>query len=119
MNQLKDKKMDRPGTPARARAFTVFCRGLYAALVLTALLVLPALAADGDAGTLEALNELNNLIFGIIKTIGIAVAGFGVLQLAMSISSHDTSQRVIGLSCIAGGAIMFFVQSILSAMGIA
>lgn len=122
MRQLKDKKPDMSGMPAKARVFTALCRGLYVALVLTVLLVLPAFAAEGDGTTgdaLGALDSLNTLIFGFIKAIGIGFAGFGVMQLAMSISSHDTSQRMTGLACVGGGVLMFFAKSILSAMGIA
>lgn len=119
MKQFKDKKTDMSGTPTKARAIVALCRGLYVTLVLTALLAIPAFAADGDADALGALDSLNNLIFGFVKAIGIGFAAFGVMQLGMSISSHDTSQRITGLACVGGGALMFFAKSILSAMGIA
>lgn len=120
MRQLKDKKPDMSGMPAKTRVFTALCRGLYVALVLTVLLVLPAFAAEGDGTTgdaLGALNSLNDLIFGLLKAVGLAAAGFGVLQLGMSISSHDTTQRITGIACVVGGIIIYFTKSILSAIG--
>lgn len=120
MRQLKDKKPDMSGMPAKARVFTALCRGLYVALVLTVLLVLPAFAAEGDGTTgdaLETLNSLNTIIFGIIKALGLFIGGFGFLQLGMSVPSHDTTQRITGGLCIVGGVICYFAKTLLAAIG--
>ena len=70
--------------------------------------------ADSDAET--AINNMSNIIFGIIRAIGIILAGWGLVQVGMSFQSHDPSQRSQGFLCRAGGLIIVFAKSILTAI---
>ncbi|MBR4358014.1 MAG: hypothetical protein IKQ00_08810 [Butyrivibrio sp.] len=70
--------------------------------------------ADSDAET--AINNMSNIIFGIIRAIGIILAGWGLVQVGMSFQSHDPSQRSQGFLCLAGGLIIVFAKSILTAI---
>lgn len=68
--------------------------------------------AAGDP--IQAVNNLSDFIFGIIKAIGMILLGFGVVQIGMSLKSHDASQRSQGFLSFAGGIIIVFVKEILS-----
>lgn len=83
--------------PNRARHF--FC--LYAALVCGVCFALPAFA-DGDP--LTVVNNLSTFIFSLIRAIGLILLGWGIVQVGLSLQSHDPSQRSQGFLTLAGGA---------------
>ena len=80
---------------------------LYMALVLT---VTTAFAA-GDP--LSVINNLSTFIFSLIRAIGLILLGFGVVQVGLSLKSHDPSQRANGFLTLAGGVIITFAKEIL------
>ena len=41
------------------------------------------------------------------------ILGFGVLQVGLSIQSHDASQRSQGFLCVFGGLVIYFAKDIL------
>ena len=43
---------------------------------------------------------------------------WGIVQLGMSIQSHDASQRTQGILCVFGGLLIAFSKEILSAIGV-
>ena len=96
-------------------------RRLYFSAALTAatcmVLSVPAFAADEDPLTI--VNNLSDFIFSCIKAIGVIVLGWGIVQLGMSVQSHDASQRTQGILCVFGGLIIAFAKEILSAIGVA
>ena len=49
-----------------------------------------------------------------IRAIGLILLGFGVLQLGLSLKSHDPSQRANGMLTIAGGIVITFTKEILT-----
>lgn len=74
---------------------------LFSCLVLAlTVMVVPAFAADDP---LTVVNNLSEFIFSLIRAIGLILLGFGVLQLGLSLKSHDPSQRANGMLTIAGG----------------
>ena len=97
------------------RRMTVFKRYIATALTcaIVGVVMIPVLA-DSDAET--AINNMSNIIFGIIRAIGIILAGWGLVQVGMSFQSHDPSQRSQGFLCLAGGLIIVFAKSILTAI---
>ena len=84
---------------------------LFCVLVLTFSLAATAFA-DGDP--IAVVNKLSDFIFGLIRAVGIILLGFGVLQLGLSLKSHDPSQRANGMMTIAGGIVITFTKEILS-----
>ena len=84
---------------------------LFCALVLTFSLAATAFA-DGDP--IAVVNKLSDFIFGLIQAVGIILLGFGVLQLGLSLKSHDPSQRANGMMTIAGGIVIVFTKEILT-----
>lgn len=85
------------------------------AVALCAALAVPALAADDP---LAIVNNLSDLVFSCIKAIGIIVLGWGVVQVGMSIQSHDASQRTQGFLCLFGGLLIAFCKEILTTIGV-
>ncbi len=87
---------------------------IYAAIVLVFALTLgigsTALAADDPIAVVDNLSEF---IFGIIRAIGLILLGFGIVQIGLSLKSHDPSQRANGFLTLAGGVIITFAKEIL------
>lgn len=85
---------------------------ILSCLLLTlAVTIVPAFAA-GDP--LAAISNLSDFIFSLIRAIGLILLGFGILQLGLSLKSHDPSQRANGMLTIAGGIVIVFTKEILS-----
>ena len=57
------------------------------------------------------------LLFSIIKALGVIILGWGIVQVGMSIQSHDASQRTQGFLGLFGGLMNAFAKEILSAIG--
>jgi len=88
----------------------------YVAVVLVAVLIMgfgvTAFAATDDPVTV--VNNLSNFIFGLIRAIGLILLGFGIVQIGLSLKSHDPSQRANGFLTLAGGVIITFAKEILN-----
>jgi len=85
---------------------------LYCALVLTITLFTIQAYATNDP--LTVVNNLSDFIFGLIRAIGMILLGFGIVQIGLSLKSHDPSQRANGFLTLAGGVIITFAKEILS-----
>ena len=68
------------------------------------------LAADDP---MTVVNNLSDFIFGLIRAIGMILLGFGIVQVGLSLKSHDPSQRANGFLTVAGGIIITFAREIL------
>ena len=77
---------------------------LYMALVLTVTVGATTAFAAGDP--LSVINNLSTFIFSLIRAIGLILLGFGVVQVGLSLKSHDPSQRANGFLTLAGGVII-------------
>ena len=86
----------------------------YAAAVLCAALLLsPVIAlADGE-DPLAVVNNLSSFIFGLIRAVGLILLGWGIVQVGLSLQSHDPSQRSNGFLTLAGGIVITFAKEIL------
>lgn len=87
------------------RLFAIYC-----ALVLVFAFTTTALA-DGDP--LQVINNLSTFIFSVIRAIGLILLGLGIVQIGLSLKSHDPSQRANGFLTLAGGVIIMFAKEIL------
>lgn len=63
---------------------------------------------------LAVINNLSDFIFGLIRAVGMIILGFGVVQVGMSLKSHDPSQRANGFLTLAGGVVITFAKEILN-----
>jgi len=84
---------------------------ICAALAL--LLALFSVTAFAEADPVQAVNNLSDFLFKVIKAIGLIILAFGIVQLGLSIKSHDPSQRANGFLTVAGGIIIAFAREIL------
>lgn len=85
------------------------------AVLLFCALTTPVFAAGGDP--LSIVTNLSDFIFNIIKALGVIILGWGIVQVGMSIQSHDASQRTQGFLCLFGGLLITFAKEILTAIG--
>ena len=100
----------------RSRRQSRRCMAVWSVLVLLVpVLSVNASATGGDPLTI--VNNLSTFIFSCIKAIGIIVLGWGVVQVGMSVQSHDASQRTQGFLCLFGGLLITFAKEILTAIG--
>lgn len=60
------------------------------------------------------VNNLSNFIFGLIRAVGMIILGFGIVQVGMSLKSHDPTQRANGIMTLAGGIVITFAKEILN-----
>ena len=107
--------MEREEKPAAARAgrTRLLARAALVAWSASALALVPAGAAFAAADPLAAVENLSTFIFGLIRAIGLILLGFGVVQVGLSLKSHDPSQRANGFLTLAGGVIITFAKEIL------
>lgn len=68
--------------------------------------------AAGDP--METVNNFSDFIFGLIRAVGMIILGFGIVQIGLSLKSHDPSQRANGFLTLAGGIIITFTKEILA-----
>lgn len=71
----------------------------------------PVVAADDP---IAVVNNLSEFIFGLIRAIGMILIGFGIVQIGLSLKSHDPSQRANGFLTLAGGVVITFAKEILN-----
>lgn len=88
----------------------------YCSIIIVVALICSApftvFAANDDP--LTVVNNLSDFIFGLIRAIGMILLGFGVVQIGLSLKSHDPSQRANGFLTLAGGIIITFAKEILN-----
>ena len=63
---------------------------------------------------LTVINNLSDFIFGLIRAVGMIILGFGIVQIGLSLKSHDPSQRANGIMTLAGGVVITFAKEILN-----
>jgi len=83
----------------------------YIAVVL--ILTVGSVTVYASNDPIRVVNNLSTFIFGIIRAIGLILLGFGIVQVGMSLKSHDPSQRANGFLTLAGGIIITFAKEIL------
>lgn len=74
------------------KGFRFYCVTVMA----TALLVGTSMTAFAASDPLTVVNNLSDFIFGLIRAVGMILLGFGVVQIGLSLKSHDPSQRANG-----------------------
>ncbi len=79
-----------------------------------AVFLMTATTAYADSDPLQVVNNLSDFIFSMIRAIGVILLGFGILQIGMSLKSHDPSQRANGFMTFFGGVVIMFAKEILT-----
>ena len=108
-NENTTNKLPMPGKVKRG--FRFYCSAvIVGALMLCS--AMPAFAAGGDP--LTVVNTLSDFIFGLIRAVGLILLGWGIVQVGLSLQSHDPSQRSNGFLTLAGGIVITFAKEILT-----
>ncbi len=104
----KTKKL--PMTGKMKRGFMA-----YAAVIMAGALMLGSTTVAFAANDpLTVVNNLSDFIFSLIRAVGLILLGFGIVQVGLSLKSHDPSQRANGFLTLAGGIIITFAKEILT-----
>ena len=94
----------------RRYSCAVLTGAMILGLTMPAYAAVPALAADDP---LTVVNNLSTFIFGLIRAVGLILLGWGIVQVGLSLQSHDPSQRSNGFLTLAGGIVITFAKEIL------
>ena len=112
VNAKKKKNTQKLPMPSHVKkGFRRYCAMVVTATICSSM-VLTASATGGDP--LTVVNNLSDFIFSLIRAIGLILLGFGILQVGLSLKSHDPSQRANGMLTVAGGIVITFTKEILS-----
>lgn len=93
--------------PKIRRIFVIYC-------VLVMMFTVLGVTAYAVDDPITVVNNLSDFIFGLIRAIGLILLGFGIVQIGLSLKSHDPSQRANGFLTLAGGIIITFAKEILN-----
>ena len=99
------KKLPMPGKVKKGFRF-------YCTVVLTLAFVLGCSVTAFAAN--DPMTVVTNLIFGLIRAVGLILLGWGIVQVGLSFQSHDPSQRSQGFLTLAGGIVITFAKEILN-----
>ena len=105
-NNEKKTTQKLPMTGKVQKGFRAYCAVIAAATLVCGMSVTAFAASDP--------NNLSDFIFGLIRAIGLILLGFGIVQVGLSLKSHDPSQRANGFLTLAGGIIITFAKEILT-----
>ena len=83
-------------------------------LLTMSIMLLPQTAFAEGGDPLAVVNNLSDFIFALIRAIGIILLGLGIMQVGLSLKSHDPSQRANGFLTLAGGIVITFTKEILN-----
>lgn len=89
-------------------------RILQCLIAATVLLLTTSSAVFAADDPLTVVNKLSEFIFGLIRAVGIILLGWGIVQVGLSLQSHDPSQRSNGFLTLAGGIVITFAKEILT-----
>ena len=93
-------------------------RKSYSVVLAAAVMIFFAMPVYADTtDPLTIVNNLSEFIFSCIKAIGVIILGWGIVQVGISVQSHDASQRTQGFLCLFGGLLIAFAKEILVAIG--
>lgn len=84
---------------------------VYVALIMVSAVTTPIYAANDPV---TVVNNFSDFMFGLIRAIGMILLGFGIVQVGLSLKSHDPSQRANGFMTVAGGIVITFAKEILN-----
>lgn len=99
-----------PMTGKLKKGFRYYCVAVLAVTMVLGTSVTAFAAND----PITVVNNLSDFIFGLIRAVGMILLGFGIVQIGLSLKSHDPSQRANGFLTLAGGVIITFAKEILT-----
>lgn len=106
--QMNSTKL--PMTGRVKKGFRFYCMAVLAMTVVLGSSVTAFAAGD----PITVVNNLSDFIFGLVRAVGMIMLGFGIVQIGLSLKSHDPSQRANGFLTLAGGVVITFAKEILT-----
>lgn len=94
----------------------VIARTLSIFLVLLAMFAIPAFASGGSVES--SLKSFANLIFTIVRIVGVIMTLWGAVEFAQSVAQHDGAAKFRGAMVFVAGLIIVFAKEILAAIGV-
>lgn len=113
MFKFKTKKSDEVKTSPLTKKSNAVAKATMFFATLIATMFCFAVTAFADDDPLAVINNLSTFIFGLIRAVGLIILGFGIVQVGLSLKSHDPSQRANGFLTLAGGVVITFAKKIL------
>ena len=95
-----------PMTGRVKKGFRHYC---VAVLALTMVLG-TSMTAFATNDPIPVVNNLSDFIFGLVRAVGMIMLGFGILQVGLSLKSHDPAQRANCFLTLAGGVVITFAK---------
>ena len=83
-------------------------------IAMMAMVLFAGVMTIAFADPLTPITKLSEFIGKAIKAIGMIILLFGVVQVGLSVKSHDATQRSQGFLTFLGGVIIAFAQDILT-----
>ena len=83
-------------------------------IAMMAMVLFTSMMTMAFADPLTPITKLSEFIGNAIKAIGMIILLFGVVQVGLSVKSHDATQRSQGFLTFLGGMIIAFAQDILA-----
>ena len=108
---MRNKKNREPMPSGARKIFKVWICIVIVCLMVS-MMAVSAFAADEDPITV--VNNLSDFMFGLVRAVGMIMLGFAVVQIGLSLKSHDPSQRANGFLTLAGGVVITFAKEILT-----
>ena len=87
-----------------------------AAVVVTMIFCSITVFAKAGEEAVEAINNVGSIVSMVVKAIGAILGVWGMVQVGLSFSQHDASQRAQGFLQIAGGILIFFAPELFEAV---
>lgn len=116
MNTRKDvdKKREIRRRPMNKKEAGRFRRCFAAMIAVTVFFAVSMTAFASGGDPIAVVNNLSDFIFGLVRAVGMIMLGFGIVQVGLSLKSHDPSQRANGFLTLAGGVVITFAKEILT-----
>jgi len=99
-----------PMTGKVKKGFRYYCMAVMAMTFVLGTSVTAFAAND----PIQVVNNLSDFILGLVRAVGMIMLGFGIVQIGLSLKSHDPSQRANGFLTLAGGVVITFAKEILT-----
>lgn len=109
-NNTQKNNTKLPMTGRVKKGFRFYCMVVMAMTVVLGNSVTAFAAGD----PITVVNNLSDFIFGLVRAVGMIMLGFGIVQIGLSLKSHDPSQRANGFLTLAGGVVITFAKEILT-----
>lgn len=111
---MKNTSNKRKSMPKKAKRALSIWISVVMMITMMTLCTVTCFAAEDDPITV--VNNLSDFMFGLVRAVGMIMLGFAVVQIGLSLKSHDPSQRANGFLTLAGGVVITFAKESASVM---